>query len=76
MMTPDLELICSNSTMKSAGKLSAGRLRYRNYSRSSRAIEYLEIQCTCNWLHNCSYNPLIKPLSRVSQVLIGLSEEL
>ena len=24
-----------------------------------------------SWLHSCSYNPLIRPLSRVSQVMVG-----
>ena len=31
-----------------------------------------EVRGSYNWLHNCSYNPLISPLSRVSWVMIGL----
>ena len=27
---------------------------------------YLEARGTYQWLHNCSYNPLIRPVSRVS----------
>ena len=29
-------------------------------------VAYLEVRATYNWLHNCSYDPLIRPLSRVS----------
>ena len=37
----------------------------------SRAIRpCLEVRGTYSWLHNSSYNPLIRPLSRASQVII------
>ena len=31
----------------------------------------LEVWRICNWLHSCSYNPLRRPLSRLSWLLIG-----
>ena len=31
---------------------------------------YLEVRGTCNGLHDCSHNRLIRPLSRASQVNI------
>ena len=34
--------------------------------------DYLEVQGTSNWLHNCSYHPLIRPLGRVGQAMTGL----
>ena len=38
---------------------------------------YLEVQGTDNWLRNCKYTPILRPLSRVGvgQVLAGLSIE-
>ena len=51
-----------------AWRLDITRLRF-GIRQKQRDLEVLGAY---NWLHNCSYNPLRRPLSRVSQVMIGL----
>ena len=48
---------------------AAGRLRHQ---RCWSASTHVEVRGTYHWLHECSYGPLIKPLSRVSQVISGI----
>ena len=43
--------------------------------QSMCCVPYFKVRGTYNWLHNCSYTPLIRPLSRISQLLTGLEVE-
>ena len=41
-------------------------------SKETHVEPYLEIRCTCNVLSDCSYNPIINPITTVILDIIGL----
>ena len=42
---------------------------------SLQSERYLEVRGTSSWLHSCNYDLLVRPISRVSQVITGLQVE-
>ena len=74
MIHPQLLEILMTSTRQKLLKPRLGRLRSALWIRSDGPMPKVqqllgdpEIQGTYKWFHNCGNNPLIRPLSRVSQ---------
>ena len=75
------ESILGLSTLKAAllcfcqialGKSSSDEALFGTTVLSGCAELLLEVQASYIWLHNCCYDPHVRPLSRVSQVLTYL----
>ena len=60
-----------SSLAKGPGKL--GPQRAFAYSLKGLGFRaYLEVHCTYNLLSNCSYNPIVNPITTVALDILGL----